>query len=556
MFRGRVPYLVTHWSGMQDVKPIIRKKSDHGLGHLRSPLPKGKDKAQWIDAVWLFNICREHGLAFVKPDWFYKPAMAQLSVSKPSLFNVLNREKGKPYAEQVKPFNFMMVSYPENSASLLGENTLIPEFYCRMDKAIGLNGCHNKGKCKYAGSCFANLHKTPITPFAEVEDVTQLPWLEINTKGPLSVRVSSSRSTETKKEVNCSEEESKETYLLKDEGRSLPIKNYWGFIKDYHLHPESKYDDGDGNRCNKLSKGLLQRTHVTATKILHIGKETNTLQDVEEKASLPKEQDWEEMILNYEQEEKKKSKSNIDLEQWGNILPILKEKAKPRKVWAERLDISERYFKELLAGKYFPSNKLFEKILSVGKENNWPKIKPSKSRPMRFKADSRGSIMPLNWMVENLRLSRETILKELGYHIFTLYGTEYLDTKSAEVKDTLKLWRNALKNSLIEEKKKTAEGPLKVNGIRLSDKDRQLVEFDLGDIVAYKARRIKGRNYWTLVVRNRDRNVYEVLQKDNNRSIFQILPRASSIIDPTTIKKILRKEITTEYGSWIKFKYL
>ena|GEM_PF-2644928 len=120
-----------------------------------------------------------------------------------------------------------------------------------------------------------------------------------------------------------------------------------------------------------------------------------------------------------------------------------------------------------------------------------------------------------------MRVSRETVLGDVEDFIFTLYGTEYLDTKSASVKDTLKQWRNAVKNSVAEVKKKAAEGPLKVKGIRLSDKDRQLVELDLGDVVAYRARRVKGRNYWTLCVKTKDRKVYEVLQKNNNRRIFQ-----------------------------------
>ncbi len=529
------------------VKVIIRKKSDHGLGHLRSPLTKGQDKTKWVDDVWLSIICRKYGLEFVEPDWFYKPAMAQLSVSKPSLYNVLNREKGKPYREQVKPFNFMLVAYPENSGSLFGENALIPEFYCREYKSIGLNGCQNKGKCKYAGSCFANLHKTPITPLAEVQDVTQLPWIEKNTKGPLSVKVSENRSFRAKEKSNLGDENER-MYVLKDESQSVIIKSYWDFIKDYHLHPESKYDDEDGKRCSKLSLGVLQRTHVQATEILHIGKETNTLQDVEEKASLPEEQDWEDMILSYEQEEKKKSKSNIDLKQWENLLPILKEKAKPRKFWAERLGISERYLKQLLAGEYCPSKDLFEKVLALAKENRWPRIKPSKPKPLRFKEDDQGNILPLNWMVDNLRVSRETVLKEFGDHIFTLYGIEYLSTKPASVKDTLKLWRNAVKISVAEEKEKAADGPLKVKGIRLSDKERKLVEFDLANIVAYRARRIKGRNYWTLVVRTRDRKVYEVLQKDNmvlfnNRQ----LPRASEVTSGLD-----RNNKVIEYWPWVE----
>lgn len=212
------------------VKPIIRKKSDDGLGHLRSPLTKGQDKTKWVDDVWLYNICREHGLAFVKPDWFYKPAMAQLSVSKPSLYDVLNREKNKPYRGQFKPSNFMLVAYPENSDSLFEENTLIPEFYCREYKSIGLNGCQNKGKCKFAGSCFANLHKIPITPLADVQNVTHLPWIEKNTKGPLTIKVSESRSVRTKEESNFGDEIEK-MYVLKDKERSITIKSYWDLIR-------------------------------------------------------------------------------------------------------------------------------------------------------------------------------------------------------------------------------------------------------------------------------------------------------------------------------------
>ena len=141
----------------------------------------------------------------------------------------------------------------------------------------------------------------------------------------------------------------------------------------------------------------------------------------------------------------------------------------------------------------------------------------------------------------------------MGDFIFTLYGTEYLDTKPASVKDTLKQWRVALKYLVVKEKKKAAEGPITVKGIRLSDKDRQLVEFDLGDIVAYRARRVKGRNYVTLCVKTKDRKVYEVLQKNNKHlSNNQLLPRALEIASGQDKIKVSRNGKVIEYGPWIE----
>lgn len=406
----------------------------------------------------------------------------------------------------------MLVGYPDDSISLFDESSLIPEFYCRKHKAIGLNGCHNKGKCQYSGSCYANLHKTPITPYAEIENITTLPWLEKNTKEPLRIKINDKQISEVSDQFN----DESETYILPEHNEGLVIKKYWDFIKDYHVHPESKYDDEEGNPCGKLSKGILQRTHVKPTKIMQIGKETNTLQDSEEKDILPEEQLWDDMILTYQQEEMEKSRSKIDLEQWKNLLPILKEKAKPRKVWAERLGICSDTFKQLLAEKHNPSVELFQKILAACKEEKFKIPKPSQPIPRRFKNESRGHIFPLESKVNNLRIDQETVLAKLDKYVFELYGTKYLDTKPTEVKEVLKQWQKSLDIAVSEEKKKAAEGPLKVKGILLDDKDRNLVEFELEDIIEHWKRRIKGRNYSTLVVRTKDGKVYEVLKKYNN----------------------------------------
>jgi hypothetical protein len=50
---------------------------------------------------------------------------------------------------------------------------------------------------------------------------------------------------------------------------------------EYEYHPESKCDDVNGNPCSKQTIGLLQRRHVRIEQIKPIGKESNSLEEVE-----------------------------------------------------------------------------------------------------------------------------------------------------------------------------------------------------------------------------------------------------------------------------------
>ena len=98
-----------------------------------------------------------------------------------------------------------------------------------------------------------------------------------------------------------------------------------------------------------------------ATRVKHIGKETNTLHDDEagEGTALPDELNVEIDILHYEQAEKARhSKTKIDEGQWQELILILKQKAKPQKDWADKLEITLDYFKQMLAGKRNPASEL------------------------------------------------------------------------------------------------------------------------------------------------------------------------------------------------------
>jgi hypothetical protein len=331
-------------------KIIIRKKSDHGLGHLMSPVEGDKQNA-WINEVWKYHISREHGLQkqYQEPDWFNQPAFARLAISKPSIYKLLNRDKNKPYGEQVKPFNFLRVAYPVER--LFSSAHIIKRYYCRKHKAVGLGSCNYKGQCPHSSTCFANLHKIPITPFGDVRSLEGLPWYDKTTKEPVCIKVNGQQGLDL------------EDMIIPADGEVaiITIKTYFDFIKDYHRHPELKYDGEDGQNCGKGTKGLLQRTHVMATRVKHIGKETNTLHDDEagEGTALPDELNVEIDILHYEQAEKARhSKTKIDEGQWQELILILKQKAKPQKDWADKLEITLDYFKQMLAGKRNPASEL------------------------------------------------------------------------------------------------------------------------------------------------------------------------------------------------------
>jgi hypothetical protein len=76
-------------------------------------------------------------------------------------------------------------------------------------------------------------------------------------------------------------------YMITTEGdyggrRSARVKTYDDVAGEYAYHSESKCGDADGNTCGKRTEGLLQRRHVYIDSIKYIGKESNSLEEVNE----------------------------------------------------------------------------------------------------------------------------------------------------------------------------------------------------------------------------------------------------------------------------------
>jgi len=59
------------------------------------------------------------------------------------------------------------------------------------------------------------------------------------------------------------------------------VKTYGDVLREYEFHAESKCADAHGQPSGKQTIGLLQRRHVRIGEIKYIGKESNSLEEVE-----------------------------------------------------------------------------------------------------------------------------------------------------------------------------------------------------------------------------------------------------------------------------------
>ena len=79
---------------------------------------------------------------------------------------------------------------------------------------------------------------------------------------------------------------SSQTYRIGTTGdhgdrRTARVKSYGDVIEEYEYHSESKCADASGQASGKQTLGLLQRRHVRIDSINAIGKESNSLEEVE-----------------------------------------------------------------------------------------------------------------------------------------------------------------------------------------------------------------------------------------------------------------------------------
>jgi len=74
--------------------------------------------------------------------------------------------------------------------------------------------------------------------------------------------------------------------LISRAGRPLPagvvgVKSYRDVVDAYRVHPEPKSLGPDGQPCTRRTVGLLSRRPVRALTVTHVGKETNLLDEIQ-----------------------------------------------------------------------------------------------------------------------------------------------------------------------------------------------------------------------------------------------------------------------------------
>ena len=274
--------------------------SEHGLGHLLNPTDPESDDREWIAQAWLSIIRRALGLRTTALGIESSPAVGQITVSSPAVMKPLAKlNEGKQYPDQIKPFNFLLT-------------------------------CHVRPLGHPPGVDPARFHL--ISPYEN--DPRQ--WLK----------------------KNWIDQYSGKEYRITTVGphgdrQTARVKTYGDVLIEYEYHPESKCADANGNTCSKQTIGLLQRRHVRIERTKYIGKESNSLEEVESG------------LIHSEQSVYTEYPDPRRDEWQTKILPALKKASLSRLVDECRGILSRRALIDLRAGRSRRHRKNREPLLAV-----------------------------------------------------------------------------------------------------------------------------------------------------------------------------------------------
>jgi hypothetical protein len=230
-------------------RPVLRKSSEHGLGHLLNPLrPEEtslRGERDWAKQLWQFLLEQELGFEPPEPPWLDLPAMSLLSVSKPYLWHLFDGvNKGKDYSDQIKPANFLLA--PHVKVNMAGQR-LVPDGYDPLHFQL------------YAPADFDPRH-----------------WLELDYID---------RYTGSHVGVTLDEHEPHRTRAV--------VQTYRDVLREYEIHPEFKANAPDGKPCRTYTRGELTRRSIRGGAIHHLGKQGNEAEERDAGVTVD-EEEWQE----------------------------------------------------------------------------------------------------------------------------------------------------------------------------------------------------------------------------------------------------------------------
>jgi hypothetical protein len=199
--------------------------SEHGLGHFLNPTDPESPDRSWIKEFWRIIVRRAHGKATDSPSWVSRGTFVRTTVTSPVVRHAFRRlNEGKPYVEQIKPFNFLLTAvgakppagHPEGQAFRL----VVP---------------YETDPAKWERGEFIDVHHPEAGTY------------RITTR----------------------------------DGRPglARVDTFADVLTKYESHPESKALGTDGEPCGRGTVGLLRRRPVTVGTITLIGKESNRIEE-------------------------------------------------------------------------------------------------------------------------------------------------------------------------------------------------------------------------------------------------------------------------------------
>ncbi|MGD3112332.1 hypothetical protein [Streptomyces sp. YGL11-2] len=223
--------LFTYENGAPVVPGAIDGKDafmQHGLGLYLNPAdpddPAGRD---WIRQTWQWIVDRAHGQQAPDPEWARNPALSQITISSPFVMRAFHRwNQDKEYRDMVKPFNFVL---------------LVSEDRTKINP----------------GETFPRRFLAPYS--ADPAAWLTQEWQTLTDPAAPPIRVTTGPANSA-----C-----------------IPVRAHRIVLLQYLHHREWKSAMSDGKPCAHSYNGLLFRRTVRAKEIVHIGKESNRIDDVQ-----------------------------------------------------------------------------------------------------------------------------------------------------------------------------------------------------------------------------------------------------------------------------------